>query len=95
MPDVRTDTDVLSERKSHDGLVTWQARRSPDRGRLEVVGIVAPSDVPVIIEPLDERQLRALLEDPKPAAHEHWICLHCGSSNAADRRWCPTCSTAS
>lgn len=88
------DADVLSERISGDGRVRWQARRSTDRGRLIVVGIVAPSDVPTIIKPLDEPQLRALLEGTPPADAAHWICAQCGTSNTADRRWCQTCSQA-
>ena len=86
--------DVLSERLSSDGRVRWQARRSSDRGRLVVVGIVAPSDVPTVIELLDEVQLRALLDGTPPDA-AYWICAQCGANNAADRRWCATCSQAS
>jgi hypothetical protein len=58
------DRDVLSERMSGDGRVRWQARRSADRGRLEVIGIVAPSDVPTIILPLTEAELLELLVGP-------------------------------
>ncbi len=90
-----SDVMVLAERRSHDGLVTWQARRSGDRGRLEVVGIVAPSDMPTVIEPLNERELRGLLEGAPAADSAHWICARCNSTNAADRRWCQTCSEAS
>jgi hypothetical protein len=43
------------------GAVTWQARISHDRGRLEVVGIVPASAMATVIEPLDERELRELL----------------------------------
>ncbi len=53
---------VLNERVSRDGKVRWQARRSHDRGRLLVVGIVAPSNTETQVEPLNERALRALLE---------------------------------
>ncbi len=44
-----TDADVLAERTSADGSVTWQARRSADRGRLIVVGVVRPSDTPTVV----------------------------------------------
>ena len=54
--------DVLAERVSADGRVRWQARRSADRGRLIVVGVVAPSATETLVEPLNERQLRDLLE---------------------------------
>lgn len=50
---------VLASRRK--GSVTWQARISIDRGRLEVVGIVPASAAPTTIEPLDERELRELL----------------------------------
>jgi hypothetical protein len=60
-----------------------------------VVGIVAPSDVATIIEPLDEIQLRALLEGAPAVDAAYWICAQCGASHAADRRWCQTCSQAS
>ncbi len=58
------DLDVLSERTSRDGKVQWQARRSTDRGRLEVVGIVAASAEPTIISPLTEAELLELLAGP-------------------------------
>lgn len=50
---------VLAERRK--GAVTWQARISTDRGRLEVVGLVPASATPTIIEPLTEPELRELL----------------------------------
>jgi hypothetical protein len=62
---VHTNLDgdvVLAERVSADGLVRWQARRSADRGRLIVVGVVAPSDTETLVEPLSERELLELLE---------------------------------
>lgn len=90
-----SDADVLAERVSPDGRVRWQARRSSDRGRLIVVGVVEPSDSPTVIELLDEVQLRGLLEGEQPADAARWICARCGSSNAVDRRWCPRCSEAS
>lgn len=86
--------NVLAERVSADGRVTWVARRSADRGRLEVVGIVAPSETTTVIEPLNETQLRSLLEGDQPAASPFWICARCSSRNAVDRRWCGTCSEA-
>jgi hypothetical protein len=53
---------VLAERRSADGQVRWQARRSLDRGRLIVVGIVAPSETETHVALLSERELRDLLE---------------------------------
>lgn len=50
---------VLAQRQK--GAVTWQARISDDRGRLEVVGIVPPSTTATVIEVLTERELRELL----------------------------------
>lgn len=50
---------VLSERIK--GAVIWRAQISSDRGRLEVVGIVAPSTTATVIEPLSEHELRELL----------------------------------
>ena len=85
---------VLAERVSPDGRCRWQARRSSDRGRLVVVGIVEPSDVPTVIEPLSEHQLRALLDGDPPAPAPFWVCARCSSRNAVDRRWCGTCSEA-
>lgn len=88
-------SDVLAERVSPDGRVTWQARRSSDRGRLVVVGVVAPSDTPTVIELLDEVQLRGLLEGEQPADATCWICARCSAKNGSDRRWCSRCSEAS
>ena len=50
---------VLAERTK--GAVTWQARISSDRGRLEVVGIVPASATSTTIEVLTEPELRELL----------------------------------
>lgn len=50
---------VLSTRRK--GAVLWQARISSDRGRLEVIGLVAPSATPTTIEVLTEPELRELL----------------------------------
>ncbi|MCC7176919.1 MAG: hypothetical protein IT177_00845 [Acidobacteria bacterium] len=58
-PTVYAAGHVLAERRK--GLVTWQARISHDRNRLEVVGIVPPSTEPTVIEVLTERELRELL----------------------------------
>lgn len=52
-------TRILAERVK--GHVTWQARIGADRGRLEVVGIVPPSPMSTVIEPLTEAELRELL----------------------------------
>ena len=89
-----TDPDVLAERLSPDGRVRWQARRSLDRGRLVVVGVVAPSSEPTLIEPLTEDQLRQLL-DGEATEPPVWICARCATRNPLDRRWCGTCSEAS
>lgn len=59
MTRTRMAGDVLASRQK--GNVTWQARISTDRGRLEVVGIVPASFAPTTIEPLTERELRELL----------------------------------
>lgn len=62
---VQTNLDgdvVLNERVSRNGQVRWQARRSHDRGRLIVVGVVAPSITEILVEPLNECDLRDLLE---------------------------------
>lgn len=83
--------EVLNE-VHRDGVV-WQARRSADRGRLEVVGIVPASSTPVEIEPLTEPQLRALLEGLPTVDDDAWICSHCAAQNAAERRWCASCSS--
>lgn len=56
----RVAGQVLAERWK--GPVLWQARISTDRHRLEVVGIVPPSAKPTTIEPLNERELRELIE---------------------------------
>lgn len=56
---------VLAARQK--GPVTWLARISTDRGRLEVVGIVPPSTTATTIEVLTEPELRQLLgieDDP-------------------------------
>lgn len=56
---------VLTERMSRNGQVRWQARRSHDRGRLIVVGVVAPSDRETLVEPLNERELLELLGETR------------------------------
>ncbi len=57
---MRIAGQVLAERVK--GAVTWQARVSHDRGRLELVGIVQPSATPTVIEPLNTRELMELLD---------------------------------
>jgi hypothetical protein len=94
-PGLDAVTEILAERVSSDGRVRWQARRSADRGRLIVVGVVQPSDVPTIVTPLTDEQLRDLLGDVPSEQPDRWICAQCGASNAADRKWCLTCSEAS
>jgi len=84
---------ILAQRVSRDGKVTWQARRSPDRGRLQVVGIVAPSAEPTEIEPLTDAELRELLTSAPPERPERWLCRECGASNEPGRRWCRFCSS--
>ena len=93
MSDVMTEAaiEVLSERRSPDGRVVWRAIRSADRGRLRVIGIVAPSLEPTTIDPLNEVELLALLQDTQPTG-TFWICSRCGAHNGNDRRWCVTCS---
>ena len=83
---------VLAERLSSDGRVTWQARISGDRGRLQVVGIVAANSEPTEIQPLSEAELLELLSTATPDAGEDWVCLHCRATNPASRRWCRVCS---
>lgn len=62
--------DVLSELKLAG--VTWQARRSRDRGRLEVVGLVEPSAAVTVITLPTARELRRLLNEPDDDEHlEH------------------------
>ena len=99
-PDVAVDThdpDLLNEHRSPCGRVRWQARRNPaDRHRLIVVGVCAPSETPTVFDVLNERELRGLLEGPTATdTTAHWICARCNATNAADRRWCQTCSEAS
>src|SRR5262245_12061505 len=60
-----TDPTVIAERRSRDGRVTWQARISPDRGRLEVVAVVEANDQSTIVEILSDTELKELLT-PKP-----------------------------
>lgn len=55
----RTAGTVLAERRK--GTVTWQARISTDRGRLEVIGVVPASTTPTTIALLLEPELRELL----------------------------------
>lgn len=50
---------ILAQR--HKGAVTWQARISHDRGRLEVVGIVQPSATPTTFALLEQHELLELL----------------------------------
>jgi hypothetical protein len=50
---------ILAARRK--GAVTWQARISADRGRLEVVGLVPASATATTIEPLTDHELLELL----------------------------------
>lgn len=43
------------------GAVCWQARISHDRNRLEVVGVIEPSNVPITFALLEEHELLELL----------------------------------
>lgn len=83
---------VLNQLTSADGRVTWQARVSDDRGRLEVVGIVAPNAEPTTIEPLSDVDLRALLAGAPTDQAEPWLCAECRTLNLPSRRWCRVCS---
>jgi len=83
---------VLAERLSRDGRVRWQARIGEDRGRLEVIGVVEPSTVPTIIEPLTEADLRELLTDAPTERPQSWLCGDCATNNDRARRWCRVCS---
>jgi hypothetical protein len=82
---------VLAELIAADGT-KWQARRSPDRGRLQVVAVISPSAEPTIVELLNEPELRALLAEGQQAQAAPWICVECGTTNDRDRRWCRVCS---
>jgi len=55
----RVPGQILAERMK--GCITWQARISTDRLRLEIVGIVPPSSTPTTIELLSEHELLELL----------------------------------
>src|SRR4051812_12560876 len=84
---------VLNERQSPDGHVTWQARVSDDRGRLQIVAIVAPSATATIVEPLNDAELRELLAPSTVNAPGRWTCVECGHVNDDERRWCMACSS--
>ena len=79
---------VIAERSSPDGRVCWQARTG-DRGRLEVVAIVAPSDTPTTVELLTDGELRELLT---PKRDQPWACTECGCVNEPSSCWCRRCS---
>ena len=75
------------------GAVVWRARRSGDRGRLQVVAIVPASAEPTVIEMLSEADLRELLAPAPAAAPVGWVCAECGATNEPGRRWCRVCSS--
>jgi hypothetical protein len=81
---------VLAERQIAVG-VKWQARIG-DRGRLEVVAIVAPSRHETSVPLLSDGELRELLAEGDRQDAEHWICAGCGAMNEPGRRWCRVCS---
>jgi hypothetical protein len=81
---------ILAERSSSDPRVTWQARVSPDRGRLSVVAVIQPSDEPIVVELPTELELKELLA-PKPAGP--WQCTECGAPNDSTSCWCRRCSS--
>lgn len=83
--------DVLKELVR--GGIVWQARRSGDRGRLQVVAIVPAATEPTVVEMLSEADLRELLAPPPAAAPTGWICGECGATNEPGRRWCRVCSS--
>lgn len=94
---------VLASRPSSNPRLQWQARISPDRGRLEVVAVVElgsnfraahDSGADTFVVPiLSDAELRALLaavpSEPEAAL---WICAECGRANSLARSWCETCA---
>jgi hypothetical protein len=75
------------------GCVTWQARISSDRGRLEVVGIVPASTAPTVIEPLTEPELLELLGESTELHDESGHSAHRGHTGPTSKsafRWRPT-----
>jgi len=54
--------------------------------------VIAPSDVPTVIEPLREAELVQLLTATPSDAVQPWICLECRMANEPGRRWCRVCS---
>jgi len=89
---VATDVGTVLRELTRDGL-TWQARRSEDRGRLQVVAIVPPSTTPTIVEALSDTELRELLTEAPPARSTGWVCVECGTPNEPGRQWCRACSS--
>jgi hypothetical protein len=68
---------VLRELVRHD--IRWQARRSEDRGRLEVVAVVPASATATVVQLLSEAELR----EPNEAGRR-W-CRVCSSHDGVIR----------
>lgn len=63
---------VLARRRVSD-RVTWEARRSTDRGRLEVVAVVsARGPEQVEVQMLSEAELKALLGETAATDDQQW-----------------------
>jgi hypothetical protein len=86
----RRTVEVLKELVR--GSVVWQARRSGDRGRLQVVAIVPAATEPTVVETLSETDLRELLAPVPTPTPAGWVCAECGATNEPGRRWCRVCS---
>ncbi len=81
---------VLSERHVSSS-VRWQSRIG-EHGRHEVVALVRVHGAEVVVRPLTDGELQALLADGERQDAAEWRCASCGAANARDRKWCWQCS---
>jgi hypothetical protein len=82
---------VLAEHVDGAGI-RWEARIAADRGRLQVVAVVQPSDTVTTIERLSDSALQQLLAGAPAHGDAEWTCRECSTVNPSARRWCVTCS---
>ena len=85
---------VLARRPSGHPSAWWEARVSDDRGRLEVVLVVAqPCETAIAVPILTSLELQSLLAQAPAERAESWSCRECLAVNPASRRWCSKCSS--
>lgn len=83
---------VLARHVTADPRVEWQARRSVDRDRLEVVAVIQAGADSIVVPILTDSELRGLLGEAPGQDAAGWTCAECSRRNDRGRSWCRWCS---